>query len=92
MRTGVDTVEAKCAVHVARLARLIQMELTSRNAFPPTDTVLGLRTTSHATESRTWISTGEMSDCTKLNWPIGQTYLQKDAPEKNPSITKAAAK
>ena len=42
--------------------------------------------------SRTWISSGEMSDCTKLNWPIGQTYLQKDAPRKKPSITKAAAK
>ena len=35
---------------------------------------------------------GETSDCTKLNWPIGQTYLQNAAPRKKPSIANAAAK
>ena len=42
--------------------------------------------------SRTLTSSGETSDCTKLNWPIGQTYLQKEAPRKRPSMTKAATK
>src|SRR5437763_536873 len=46
----------------------------------------------HAPGSRTLICTGLINDCTKLNWPIGHTYLQNDAPRKNPSITKAAAK
>ena len=32
--------------------------------------------------SRTLTSSGETSDCTKLNWPIGQTYLQNDAAAK----------
>src|SRR4029453_1585605 len=42
--------------------------------------------------STTFTSSGETSDCTKLNCPIGQTYLQNAAPRKKPSITKAAAK
>ena len=42
--------------------------------------------------SRTFTSSGETSDCTKLNCPIGQTYLQKTPPRKKPSIAKAAAK
>src|SRR5208283_1512463 len=42
--------------------------------------------------SRTWISSGETSDCTKLNCPMGQTYLQKAAPRNQPSMTKAARK
>ena len=42
--------------------------------------------------SRTLTSSGETSDCTKLNWPIGQRYLQKEAPRNRPSMTKAATK
>src|ERR1700753_2696246 len=33
---------------------------------------------------------GEINDPTKLNWPIGQTYLQKLAPRKKVSIRNAA--
>src|SRR5262249_8744030 len=42
--------------------------------------------------SRTLISHGEIRDCTKLNCPIGQTYLQKAAPLKMLSTTNAPAK
>src|SRR4029077_9760117 len=42
--------------------------------------------------SRTLTSSGETSDCTKLNWPIGQTYLQKAASVKKLSTTNAATK
>ena len=42
MRTGVDTVEAKRAVHVARLPRLVQVQLASGNVISAADAVLGL--------------------------------------------------
>ena len=36
----------------------------------------------HTSGSRTFTSRGEASDCTKLNWPIGHTYLQNVPPSK----------
>src|SRR4051794_33491538 len=39
--------------------------------------------------SRTRTSRGETIDCTKLNCPIGQTYLQNAASRNTPSITSA---
>src|SRR5213596_1070795 len=51
-----------------------------------------VRHVTQTSASRTFTSSGETSDCTKLNCPMGQTYLQKAAPRKKPSMTKAAAK
>src|SRR3954453_13518561 len=51
-----------------------------------------VRHDTQTTGSRTLTSSGEASDWTKLNWPIGQTYLQKDAPRKKPSTMGAAAR
>ncbi len=42
--------------------------------------------------SRTFTSSGERVEATKLNWPIGQTHLQNEAFLKTPSTTRAAAK
>src|SRR5262249_23154902 len=41
---------------------------------------------------RIFTSKGETSDCPKWTCPIGQTYLQKVAPRKNPSIKNAPRK
>src|SRR6516225_4773338 len=51
--------------------------------------VLQVRQTS---ADRIFTSNGETSDCTNWNCPIGQTYLQKVAPRKSPSIQNAARK
>src|SRR5262245_53723042 len=42
--------------------------------------------------SRTLTSQGDASDCTKLNWPTGQTYLQNEAPLKTLSMATGAVK
>ena len=42
--------------------------------------------------SRTRTSSGETSEVTKLNWPMGQTYLQKGAPRNRLSISNTPAK
>jgi len=46
----------------------------------------------HTSPLRTRSSNGDMVDATKLNWPIGQTYLQKLAPVNIMSTTIADAK
>ena len=46
----------------------------------------------HTSISFTFTSSGESVDAVKLNWPIGQTYLQKGACLKVASTTRAAAK
>ena len=51
-----------------------------------------VRHVSHVAGRRTLISSGEMSEPKKLNWPSGQTYLQKAAPRKIVSTTNATAK
>src|ERR1700682_5185867 len=42
--------------------------------------------------SRTFTSSGDTSEFTKWNCPMGQTYLQKLAPRKKPSTANAVAK
>ena len=91
VRAGVDAVEAEGAVHVARLAGLVQVQLAAGDVVSAADAVFGLTGRTHARVAHLDFQ-GETNDCTKLNWPIGQTYLQKDAPRKKPSMTKAAAK
>ena len=37
----------------------------------------------HVSRSTIRSSVGDIVEAVKLNWPIGQTYLQNDAPEKS---------
>ena len=46
----------------------------------------------HVSGCRTCSSSGDIVDATKLNWPMGQRYLQKVAPVNCRSIASAAAK
>src|SRR5580698_7263318 len=46
----------------------------------------------HTSWSRTFTSSGESVEATKLNCPIGQTNLQNEACLKNPSTATATAK
>ena len=46
----------------------------------------------HVSGCRTCSSSGDIVDATKLNWPMGQRYLQKVAPVNRRSIASAAAK
>ena len=46
----------------------------------------------HVDASRTLNSSGDIVEAMKLNWPIGQTYLQKLAPVKIRSTTSAETK
>ena len=46
----------------------------------------------HVDASRTLSSSGDIVEAMKLNWPIGQKYLQKLAPLKVRSTTSAEAK
>src|SRR5690606_36165409 len=51
-----------------------------------------VRQVAHALGLRTCTPPGETSDCTKLNWPTGQTYLQNVPPRNSVSMVKAAPK
>ena len=80
VRTGVNTVEGKMLqIHVARLLRTAGTgRLTSRNIIPSPDAVLRPARRTDNRIADTDFSRRSVSDCTKLNWPIGHTYLQKD--------------
>ena len=60
-------------------------------AFAAADALFRV-TRAHTAGWRTLTSSGETSDCTKLNCPIGHTYLQNAAPLKQLSTTNAATK
>ena len=99
VRAGVHAVEAERAVHVADLQRQEQPQLA-----PPRQTTSGacgarrplmqsaVRHAGTSPVSRTRSSSGDIVEATKLNWPIGQSYLQNVAPVKTVSTTSAATK
>ena len=89
---GVDAVEAERAIHVAAFARLKQPAVRSRgwSRLPRMHSFVVQRP--QISGSRTLTASGEHSDSTKLNWPIGQTYLQKVPGRNRESMSKAATK
>ena len=91
VRAGGDAVEAEGAVEVAALLGLEEVELAAAlRALPRMQScVVQVR---QMARRRAPTLSGEASERTKWNWPIGQTYLQKLAPRNSPSTANAAAK
>ena len=88
---GVDTVEAKGAVHVARLAGLEQVQFAAGNPVPAADAILGparradLRVSDlHFQRRNQRLHEVELAD--------GADVLAKRGARKKPSMTKARAK
>ena len=89
--TRLHAVEAERAVDAARLARQKELELAAAVLGVAADAVVGGAGQRRRPARRTRTSSGETSEPTNWNWPIGQTYLQKLAPRKNVSTTKEAS-
>ena len=91
---------AEGAVHVADLQRQEQPQLAPAlhddlrrlRLAPPLDAVDGAARSAGSGIPCTRTSSGDTVDATKLNWPIGQRYLQNVAPENTTSIASAAPK
>ena len=67
-----------------------KLQLAAGNAVAATDAVLRPARRADLADRAPCTSSGDTSDCTKLNCPIGQTYLQNEPPRNRPSTTKAA--
>ena len=97
VRACVHAVEAHRAIEVADLHRQEKPQLAaalyvvsgfSRTTLMQSD----VRQVRHVSRSTMRSSVGDIVEAAKLNWPIGQRCLQKDAPLKTVSMTMARPK